>query len=276
MKFASYFFENRPTWGIMQDNQLLNVAPADDYPTLRDYLAAGSPDLDWSQSETAAPDEVQFLPVIPNPAKIICVGLNYRSHILEMGRELPNYPALFAKFSNALIGHQQPIAYPTVSDTLDYEAELGVIIGRPARNVSEDEALAYVAGYTVFNDITVREYQRRTLQWLQGKSFEQTTPVGPYLVTLDELDNPLGVELSLTVNGELRQQANTSDLVHNVPELIAYISAFTTLVPGDIIATGTPAGVGFARKPSLFLQPGDEIVTEIAGVGRLENEVQHG
>lgn len=273
MQFASFLIENRPTWGIVQDDRLISSNRAAEFSTLRDYLTAGRPKVDWFVDDAVAIEDVQFLPVIPNPTKIICIGLNYRSHILEMGRKLPEFPTLFGKFANALIGHRQPIAYSDASNTLDYEAELAVVIGRPARNVSVNEAFKYVAGYTVFNDISVREYQRRTSQWLQGKSFEQTTPVGPFLVTLDEIANPLNVALSLTVNGELRQQANTIELVHNVPDLVAYISAFTTLEPGDIIATGTPAGVGIAREPSHFLRPGDKIVTEISGVGRLENRV---
>ncbi|MFD1547813.1 fumarylacetoacetate hydrolase family protein [Nonomuraea guangzhouensis] len=208
-------------------------------------------------------------PVVPRPGKIICVGLNYRTHILEMGRELPAYPTLFAKFADALIGPYDDIALPAVSEAMDWEAELAVVIGTEVRHASPEQAQAAIAGYSVLNDVTARDYQNRTLQWLQGKTFESTTPFGPYLVTPDELDGALIMRCE--IDGEVVQEADTADLVFPPAELIAYISKIITLRPGDVIATGTPGGVGHARKPPRYLADGDKVVTRIAGVGELVN-----
>lgn len=208
-------------------------------------------------------------PVVPVPGKIICVGLNYRNHILEMGRELPRYPTVFAKFAEALIGPYDDIELPAVSQAIDWEAELAVIIGAEARNVSPEEATAAIAGYSVFNDVTARDYQNRTLQWLQGKTFEATTPFGPFLVTPDEISG--GMTMQCEVDGEVVQQADTADLVFSPAELISYLSEILTLRPGDVIATGTPGGVGHARKPPRYLGDGSKVVTRIAGVGELVN-----
>ena len=187
------------------------------------------------------------------PEKIVCVGLNYRNHILEMGRVLPDHPTLFAKYSSALIGAHDEIVLPRVFDRTDWEAELAVIIGAPARHTSVEDAPAAIAGYSVTNDVSVRDFQNRTLQWLQGKTFESSTPLGPELVTLDELDDAAGLELTCTVDGEQVQKALTSDLVFSPAALISYMSDIFTLRPGDVIATGTPAGVGHARTPPKYL-----------------------
>jgi acylpyruvate hydrolase len=212
-------------------------------------------------------------PVVPRPGKILCVGLNYRNHILEMGRELPEYPTLFAKFQEALIGPADPIALPAESDAVDWEAELAVVIGRTVRRATETEADAAIAGFSVLNDVTARDWQYRSAEWLQGKTFEATTPFGPYLVTPDELPGGTAPALSLTcsVDGELVQKAGTDDLVFGPVELVRYISTILTLRPGDVIATGTPGGVGHARKPPKYLGDGARLVTEISGLGRLEN-----
>ncbi|WP_336205533.1 fumarylacetoacetate hydrolase family protein [Nonomuraea sp. LPB2021202275-12-8] len=209
-------------------------------------------------------------PVVPRPGKIICVGLNYRAHILEMGRALPEHPTLFAKFAEALIGPYDDIELPAVSQAVDWEAELAVVVGADVRNASTEEAGAAIAGYSVINDVTARDYQYRTLQWLQGKTFERTTPFGPYLVTPDELT---GGELTMQceLDGEVVQQADTADLVFPPAELIAYLSQILTLRPGDVIATGTPGGVGHARKPPRYLTDGGKLVTRIAGLGELVN-----
>jgi acylpyruvate hydrolase len=210
----------------------------------------------------------------PQPDKIICVGLNYLSHIREMKRDVPRYPTLFAKYSGALLAPHAPIAVPPVSDQLDWEAELAVVIGRPARYVSAKEALEYVAGYTVGNDITVRDYQHRTREFLAGKTFEATTPVGPVLVTPDELpEGGLGLDIRCTVDGETRQASNTSDLLFTPADLIAYLSEILTLLPGDIILTGTPGGVGAGRDPKVWLRPGQTLTTEIEGIGTLRNHI---
>lgn len=214
--------------------------------------------------------------LVPNPDKIICLGLNYATHIAEMGRPTPQYPTLFAKYRGALIGPQDPVALPAVSDQVDWEAELGVVIGRSARKVSADEALAYVGGYTVVNDVTVRDWQHRTREFLSGKTFESTTPVGPWLVTPDELPpGAAGLDISCSVNGELMQSSNTSDLLFDVATIIAYVSQIITLLPGDLIATGTPGGVGAGRDPKVFLAPGQVLTTRIQYIGELANVCVH-
>jgi len=199
---------------------------------------------------------LDFAPLIPRPEKIVCVGLNYRNHILEMGRELPEHPTLFAKYSSALVGAHDDIVLPRVSSEVDWEVELAVIIGAPARHVSVEEAPRAIAGYSVLNDVSVRDWQNRTLQWLQGKTFESSTPLGPELVTLDELDHPESLELACEVDGERMQHAVTSDLVFGPAELVSYLSDIFTLMPGDVIATGTPGGVGHARNPPRYLHDG--------------------
>jgi len=210
--------------------------------------------------------------VVPRPAKIVCVGLNYRHHILEMGRELPEYPTLFAKYPEALIGPFDPIVLPAeAADAVDWEAELAVVIGAPARRVKAADAAAHIAGYSVLNDITMRDYQYRSPEWFQGKTFEATTPLGPVLVTPDEYD--LTSELRGAVDGETVQRTTTDDLVFPPDVLIEYISAIFTLNPGDVIATGTPGGVGHARKPPRYLRPGEVLTTSIAGIGELRNAV---
>ncbi len=216
-------------------------------------------------------NDLNYAPLIPRPEKIICVGLNYRKHILEMGRELPDHPTLFAKYASSLVGAFDDIVLPRVSTTVDWEAELAVIIGAPARHVSVDDAPRAIAGYSVLNDVSVRDYQNRTLQWLQGKTFESSTPLGPELVTLDELDDPNRLEMTCEVEGEQVQRAVTSDLVFGPAALISYMSDIFTLMPGDVIATGTPGGVGHARKPPRYLQDGEVVVTRIDGLGECRN-----
>lgn len=218
-------------------------------------------------------DGLEYAPVVPRPGKVLCVGLNYRTHILEMGRDLPAHPTLFAKFAEALIGAGDDIALAPESDAVDWEAELTVVIGAPVRRADEQQAADAIAGFTVMNDVTMRDWQFRTKEWLQGKTFEGTTPLGPVLVTPDEL--PGGVRPALTVtatvDGETVQKADTSDLVFDPVALVRYASTILTLQPGDVIATGTPGGVGHARKPPRYLTDGSVVVTEISGLGRLEN-----
>ncbi|AOL34344.1 fumarylacetoacetate hydrolase family protein [Geobacillus thermoleovorans] len=207
------------------------------------------------------------------PNKIICVGHNYREHILEMKRELPEYPVIFAKFSNTIIGPEDDIPLPPITNQLDYEAEFAFVIGKRARNVKQAEALEYVAGYTIVNDVTARDLQRRTIQWLQGKTLDGSAPMGPWLVTKDEIPNPHSLDISLTVNGEERQRSNTRNLVFNVHYLVEFLSHIMTLEPGDVICTGTPGGVGVARNPQVFLQHGDVVRIEVESIGVLENRV---
>lgn len=211
---------------------------------------------------------------ITNPGKIICVGHNYRDHILEMGREIPSNPVIFAKFANTLIGPEEDIPFFPISNQLDYEAEFTFVIGKQAKNVSEEEALDYVAGYTITNDVTYRDIQRRTLQWLQGKTVDGTAPMGPYLITTDELTDASNLNVVLTVNGEERQRTNTNNLVFTVEKLVAFLSNLMVLEPGDIVLTGTPGGVGFAMEPQVFLKDGDVVKVEIDEIGFIENTVK--
>ena len=219
-------------------------------------------------------DEVTLLPPIQRPGKIVCLGHNYRRHIAEMGSQMPQYPVIFAKFANTLIGHRQPIVLPRASQMVDYEAELALVIGRRGKDVPATEAaFEYLAGYTIFNDVSVRDYQRRTVQWLQGKTFDGTGPIGPAIVTTDEVQNPYAFEVTLRLNGEVMQHATTDDFIFPIPTILSYLSEIMTLEPGDIIATGTPSGVGFARQPPVFLKSGDVVQVEISELGLLENPV---
>lgn len=218
--------------------------------------------------------DVKLEAPVLNPSKIICVGHNYREHILEMKRELPEFPVVFAKYPNTIIGPQDDIPHYPISDQLDYEAEFVFVVGKRARNVSQADALNYVAGYTIANDVTYRDIQRRTLQWMQGKAVDGSAPMGPWLVTTDELPDPSGLEVVLTVNGEERQRSNTANLVFTVPRLVEFLSGLMTLEPGDVILTGTPGGVGVARDPQVFLKDGDVVRIEIDKIGALENKVK--
>lgn len=248
----------------------IDAAVATDVGTL---LAHG----DWrALAEAAAGAEhawsdVDLAPVVPNPGKTLCVGLNYRTHILEMGRDLPEYPTLFAKFADTLTGPTDDIAAPPEDEALDWEAELVVVIGDVVRRATPEQAEAAIAGYTVANDVSMRSYQFRTKEWLQGKMWDRSTPVGPVVVTTDEWQP--GASIRASVNGEGMQEASTGDLVHGPVDLVAYLSTIVTLRAGDLILTGTPGGVGHARKPPRYLKAGDEVVTSIDGIGELRNRV---
>jgi len=218
-------------------------------------------------------DPTRWAPVVPHPSKVVCVGLNYANHIREMGRELPEHPTLFAKYPEALIGPFDDIALPSYAmEALDWEGELAVIVGARARRLDEDAAATAIAGYAVLNDVTMRDFQYRTPEWFQGKTFENSTPFGPYLVTADEFE--LGGELRTEVNGEQVQSTPTDDLVFSPARLVSYISRIVTLNPGDVIASGTPGGVGHARKPARYLSDGDTLTTTIAGIGTITNRVR--
>jgi acylpyruvate hydrolase len=216
-----------------------------------------------------------FAPVVPTPSKVICVGLNYRNHIQEMGRDLPEHPTLFAKFADSLIGAGDDILRPEETDCFDWEVELAVVVGKKVRRARGEEAEGAIAGFTVLNDITCRDWQFRTREWLQGKMWDSSTPVGPYLVTPDELPGGVrpSLDVRLTVDGEVMQSDSTGDLLFDPVALVEYVSTVVRLNPGDIIATGTPGGVGHARRPERYLVGGETVVTEIEGIGRLENKV---
>ncbi|MFI7524029.1 fumarylacetoacetate hydrolase family protein [Nocardia salmonicida] len=218
-------------------------------------------------------DAVRLLPVVPNPSKVFCVGLNYREHVTETKRELPTYPVLFPKFADSLIGAYDDIVLPPESTQVDYEGELAVIIGKPGRRIAEADAAEYVLGYSAANDITMRDFQYKTHQWMQGKAWQASTPLGPSLVTPAEVDlSTAGIRT--VINGEKVQESDLSMLIFSIPRLIAEISTFTTLTPGDVILTGTPGGVGYRRDPQLFLCDGDQVSVEIDGVGSVRNLVR--
>ncbi len=223
--------------------------------------------------ERLALGEVTLRPVIPRPGKILCLGLNYREHVAEGTYEVPDHPVLFSKFADTLIAAGEPIVAPPESTAVDYEAELAFVAGTTVRRASGPGALAAVAGYTIANDVTMRDYQYRTHQWLPGKNWAHSTPLGPWLVTPDEVGDPHGLDISLTLNGERMQSANTRQLIFDIPTVIAAISEFIPLRPGDVVLTGTPSGVGFRRDPQVLLGDGDRVVIEIERVGRLENPV---
>ena len=236
-------------------------------------LATGNPGA-VAERAGAAPVPAagaDLAPVVTRPSKIICVGLNYRTHITETGRELPQYPTLFSKFAETLMGPNDDLAIPAVSERVDWEAELGVIIGKPVYRAGAEEAKTAIAGYTITNDVSMRDFQRRTLQWDAGKIFQHTTPAGPYLVTPDEVGDAADLEIGCEVDGVTKQLARTSDLLFSPADVVAYTSQAITLNPGDLLLTGTTGGVGDARKPPEYLKPGQVLRTWIEGLGELIN-----
>lgn len=245
---------------------LLGVAPM---TAGCDYVA-----LDQAARGVAiALSEVRLEAPVLNPGKVICLGLNYLGHVSETKRELPTYPVFFTKFSDSIIGPHDPIEAPPESTQVDYEAEMAVIVGRRGRRISAGNALDHVAGYTIANDVTMRDYQYKSPQWLQGKAWPRSTPLGPWLVTGDEIEHGRALGLRLERNGIELQSSNTELMIFDVPTTIATLSEFVELQPGDVILMGTPDGVGFRREPNVFLEPGDRVRVEIDGIGSMENEV---
>jgi 2-keto-4-pentenoate hydratase/2-oxohepta-3-ene-1,7-dioic acid hydratase in catechol pathway len=219
-------------------------------------------------------DEVRYLPVITNPgAKFLCIGINYRPHMQEMGREPPDYPVVFVRFQSSFVGHRQPMIRPSASEQFDFEGELTVVIGTRARQVPREQALDHVAGYTCLNDGSVRDFQRHSGQFTPGKNFVASGSIGPWLVTRDEIADPAALELTTRLNGDVVQHERTGELIFGIPELIEYLSIWTELLPGDVIATGTPGGVGAGRKPPLWMKAGDNVEVEISRIGVLGNRI---
>jgi len=218
-------------------------------------------------------DEAVLLPPVDRTARILCIGLNYRDHAAEVGLPLPDFPTVLVKLPHTLIGHRGAIEIPTISEEVDYEAELAVVIGKHVEGISEFEALSAVVGYSIFNDVSVRDFQMRTSQWTLGKNFKTHGPLGPYMVTTEEIALPNALHISLSVDGELLQDSNTGEMVFGVAQLVSTLSSVMPLWPGDVIATGTPAGVGASRKPKRFLKAGETVRIAIAGIGMLENAV---
>lgn len=271
MKLTTVRYEGGTRAGRVEGDSIVLL----DWPSVLEVLAEDA----LGQAATAddgpvlARADADLAPVIPNPDKIVCVGVNYADHIAEMGREAPAFPTYFGKYRRALIGPNDDIVLPdpSVSTSIDWECELAVVIGRPVRNASPAEALAAIGGYCALNDVTARDWQRRTTQFLVGKTFEGLTPVGPSMVTADVLGDGSGIPLRSKVNGVIKQESNTDNLVFGAVDIVVDLSRAMTLDPGDIIATGTPGGVGAARKPPEFLKPGDEVVVEVDGIGALVN-----
>jgi acylpyruvate hydrolase len=262
---------NDGTRAVRADNNSLTALPWSDVGEL---LAGDG--IDEARSHEGGqfdPTSVTWAPLVPRPDKIVCVGLNYRDHVEEMGRELPPNPTYFSKFRGALIGATDAIQLPaaSVSTSIDWEAELCVVIGRRARHVDAANALDHIAGFTVLNDVSVRDWQTRTTQFLAGKTFEGMTPVGPTMVTVDEIGDGTGLAIESRVDGEVKQSSNTRNLIFSPTDLVADLSRIITLEPGDLIATGTPGGVGAGRSPQEWLSAGSEVVTTIEGVGELRN-----
>jgi 2-keto-4-pentenoate hydratase/2-oxohepta-3-ene-1,7-dioic acid hydratase in catechol pathway len=273
MKIASYRRPDKSAgWGIVTDTGVIDLGSRGQ--TLREALANGGTP---SQAKGAKPDflidQIEWLPPVPDPEKIICIGLNYRSHILETGREAPAKPVVFTRFANSQMGHDQPMVRPSVSEQLDFEGELAVIIGKRGRHIPRDKALEYVLGYSCYNDGSVRDWQRHTHQFAPGKNFASTGGFGPWIVTADEMGDVAKATLVTRLNGEEVQRTTIDDLLFDVPAIIEYCSTFTELAPGDVIATGTTGGVGGARKPPLWMKPGDVVEVEISGIGVLRNPV---
>lgn len=279
MKFASFRERGVPGYGLVTPDGLRPVsAPfAARYPDLRAAIAAGALEAAAASAlgNPRLPDPAQLTmePVVPQPGKILCVGVNYLEHIREMGREPPDYPVIFVRYPGSLVGDGQPLVRPSVSSQYDFEGELAFVIGRCARYVAKDRALDYIAGYACFMDGSVRDFQRQTTQFTAGKNFPRSGAFGPHLVTTAEIPDPSALQLTTRLNGEVMQSAPIADLRFGVPDLVAYCSTFTQLDPGDVITTGTPSGVGFARKPPVWLQPGDTLEVEVSDIGVLRNTI---
>jgi len=283
MKLLSYQRQGQASWGLLsEDGGVIDGPPLTQgrYPSLRAALQAQAlPDIAHAARGRAADfglDDVQLLPVIPDPGKILCVGLNYEEHRRETQRAPTGEPTLFLRVASSQVGHGQAILCPAESHKLDYEGEIAVVIGKRGRRISEADAYGHIAGYAPYNDASVRDWQQHTTQWTPGKNFDATGAFGPWMVTRDDV--PDGADLSLTtrLNGEVVQHASTAQLIFGIARLIHYISRFATLEPGDVIVTGTPGGVGFKRTPPLFMQDGDVVEVEVAGVGCLSNRVRAG
>ncbi len=277
MKLASFKVGGNQSYGVLSGDALLEPSDAYRacYPDLRAAVAAGKL-AELETADIAASydvNSVQFLPPIPNPDKILCVGVNYRPHIEEMGRDIPDHPVVFVRFPGSQTGHRQPVLRPRVSGNFDFEGELAIVMGRSARHVSRSDALDHIAGYCCFMDGSVRDWQRHTMQFTPGKNFDRSGSMGPWLVTRDAVADPSALTLTTRVNGEVMQEGHVADLVFDIPALIEYCSTFTELLPGDVIATGTPGGVGAARTPPRWLKAGDSIEVDIPGVGLLVNPV---
>jgi 2-keto-4-pentenoate hydratase/2-oxohepta-3-ene-1,7-dioic acid hydratase in catechol pathway len=279
MKLASFRHDGIPSWGVVLDGE--SIADTGSvlrsvYPDLKAAIAAASHQeiiAAVAQAPSIPLSAITWLPVIPNPNRILCVGVNYDSHRREMGRDEVPYPTIFTRWASSQIGHEQPLLLPRVSTSLDFEGELAIVIGKAGRYIPAASAFEHVAGYACYHDGSVRDWQRHTTQFTPGKNFPGTGGFGPWLVTRDEIVDGEPLRLTTTLNGEIVQDATTDLMICTIPRIIEYCSSFTPLEPGDVIATGTPGGVGAARQPPLFMKHGDVAVVEIEKIGRLVNPV---
>ena len=280
MKVVTFRRNGARSYGILENDRVLDVGNrlASRYADLRAVLAAGALQelliASTQGPQTFQVEEVNFEPVIPNPQKILCVGLNYISHRTETKRPETKYPSIFTRFADTQVGHETPVLRPSFSTAFDYEGELAVVIGRRGRHISEQDVSAHIAGYSCYNDVSVRDWQRHTAQWTPGKNFPNTGAFGPSLVTPDEIPDLGALTLTTRLNGKVMQEAQISDLIFSVPVIVSYISKFTPLYPGDVIATGTPGGVGDRRDPPVYMKDGDIVEVEIDRIGILRNVVQ--
>jgi 2-keto-4-pentenoate hydratase/2-oxohepta-3-ene-1,7-dioic acid hydratase in catechol pathway len=279
MKLVSFERNGRPGFGVVVGDGIVDAADrlAGRPRSLREALAAGALPL-LERLAVMKPDfrqtDVTFTPVIPDAAaKLLCIGVNYLPHIKEMGRERPDRPVVFVRFGDSIVGHGQPLLKPRESEQFDFEGELAVIIGKRARRVAKEQALEYVAGYSCFNDGSLRDFQRHSGQFTPGKNFHASGALGPWLMTADEIPDPRKLTLTTRLNGAVMQHESIGELCFDVPQLIEYCSTWTQLEPGDVIATGTPGGVGAGRKPPVWMNPGDTIEIEITRIGTLRNPV---
>jgi 2-keto-4-pentenoate hydratase/2-oxohepta-3-ene-1,7-dioic acid hydratase in catechol pathway len=275
MRAVSFERGGVPGYGVADGESVIDVSAAlgDRFADLNAVLRADALDeLRGARGTTIAIDDVQLRPPVAGP-RIFCIGVNYHSHRDEMGRDTSAHPTVFVRFPSSIVGHREPMVRPQASDRFDYEGELAVVIGRSGRRIPRVDALGHVAGYSCFNDGSIRDYQRHTSQFTAGKNFDRSGSMGPWLVSADEIPSPSSLTLTTRLNGEVMQQSSTDLLIFDVPALIEYLSEFTELQPGDIIATGTPGGVGVARDPAVFMKPGDTIEVDITGVGTLCNVI---
>lgn len=281
MKLVSFEVNGRASYGVLNGEMIADLGPSlgSKYPDLRAVLEADAlPQMKEAADKTPATlplSDVKLLPVIPNPGKVLCVGLNYKSHVAETKRPDADKPAIFTRFSDSLTAHGAPLIRPATTERFDYEGELAIVIGRGGRNISQADAFDHIAGYACFNDATARDWQRHTHQWTPGKNFPDTGAFGPALVTAEEVGDVNLLSIATRLNGEVVQQASLADLIFTIPVIIEYLSAFTPLKPGDVIATGTPGGVGDRRDPPSYLNDGDVLEVEISKVGILRNTVRN-
>jgi len=275
MRFASVRLDGRATWGVATDDGFGELGgPTARFGSLRDYIESGSPaDIDGAAADNRSLDALEFLPVVPDPRQIFCVGANYEGHRKEIGSEERSWPTIFLRLPGSQVGHDAALIKPRESDRFDYEGELAVVIGSGGRRIPAEEAMQHVFGYACYNDGSVRDWQNHTPQWSPGKNFVGTGGFGPYLVTADELPDITSSDLVTHVNGDERQHARIGEMTYSIPTVIAYLSTFAYLLPGDVICTGTPGGIGSRRTPPAFLADGDVVEVSIDGVGTLRNRV---